>query len=117
MRRRWSLSTPDFPQLVDDTNQAEALGPMYWLPIDQDINPTQDVIERGQDFPPSTRRMLEEMGDAVSYGSAFPVYIRGFDFSDEMPKKGQWVKLRNLTAGVHGPAVKRRFLRKFKMDG
>ena len=97
-----SLSTPDFPQLVDDTNQAEALGPMYWLPIDQDINPTQDVIERGQDFPPSTRRMLEEMGDAVSYGSAFPVYIRGFDFSDEMPKKGQWVKLRNLTAGVHG---------------
>lgn len=94
-----SLSTPDFPQLVDE---AEIPGPMYWLPIDQDVNPTQDVIERGQDFPPSTRRMLEEMGDAVSYGSAFPVYIRGFDFSDEMPKKGQWVKLRNLTAGVHG---------------
>ena len=97
-----SLTTPDFPQLVDDMNQEEALGPMYWLPVDQDVNPTQDLIERGDDFPPSTRRMLEEMGDVVSYGSAFPVYIRGFDFSDEMPKKGQWVKLRNLTAGVHG---------------
>ena len=97
-----SLATPDFPQLLDDPNQAEPHGPMYWIPIDQDINPTQTVIERGEDVPPSTRRLLEEMGDVVLYGSAFPVYIRGFDFNDVMPKKGQWVKLRNLTAGVHG---------------
>ena len=71
-----SLTTPDFPQLVDDMNQEEALGPMYWLPVDQDVNPTQDLIERGDDFPPSTRRMLEEMGVMCPMARRFGVHPR-----------------------------------------
>ena len=88
-----SLDTPDWPE------NDEALEPVYWLPIDQSANPVKDVGR--EDLTLSTRKMMEEMGDTLMYGTAFPVYIRGFDFTDELPKRGMWVKLRNLNAGVH----------------
>ena len=73
----------------------------YWMPCGQDF-PVEEGTFAGEEKPPGL-------------GTAFPVLLRQFDIdAEDLPEKGQWIRLRQLSSWVKNGQLQGLFVQSSK---